>query len=83
MITSIDSFLAWFDGVNRRTIRDVSVLPEAARTWVPPAAPGETGWGVTTVVTHIAMVRLFSVSAYLGNGWSASQWRLPTESVED
>jgi uncharacterized damage-inducible protein DinB len=69
MIRSIDEFLRYFDGVQRRTMRDVAALPEAADGWAPPAGDDEQGWSVNQVIAHIAAARLFFANAYLGQGW--------------
>jgi hypothetical protein len=33
MITDIASFLGYFEGVNKRALRDIGSLPAAAETW--------------------------------------------------
>lgn len=70
MISDIASFLRYFEGVHRRTVRDVSALPKAAETWLPePGNDEEAGWGVPTIVRHIAEARGFFASAFRGDGW--------------
>jgi len=69
MITDIASYLRFFDSVRRRTERDVAALPPAAAAWRPPAAAGETGWGIGQIVAHIGASRLYFASAYRGEGW--------------
>jgi uncharacterized damage-inducible protein DinB len=80
MISDIHEYLRYFDGVNRRAVRDVSALPAEAETWKPQAGEGEEGWGVGEIVGHMAASRLFFVSAYEGAGWVAEQWPNPTMS---
>ena len=69
MITDVESYLRFFDGVRRRTERDVAALPPAAAGWRPPAASGEAGWGIGELVGHIGASRLYFASAYRGEGW--------------
>jgi uncharacterized damage-inducible protein DinB len=69
MITDVESYLRFFDSVRRRTERDVAALPPAAAAWQPPAAGGESGWGIGQLVEHIGATRLYFASAYRGEGW--------------
>ncbi len=69
MFTSIETFLRYFDGVNRRAIRDVTALPEAADGWKPETGEGEKAWSINTLVGHMCGSRLYFASAYSGNGW--------------
>ena len=69
MIASIDAFLRYFDAVHRRAMRDVGALPPAADGWAPAAGEGEQGWGINTLVGHMAGSRLYFASAYRGDGW--------------
>jgi uncharacterized damage-inducible protein DinB len=69
MITDIASFLRFFDGVRRRTERDVAALPPEAATWRPPAVGGEAGWTIGRIVGHLGGSRLYFASAYRGEGW--------------
>jgi uncharacterized damage-inducible protein DinB len=69
MITDIASYLRLYDSVRRRTERDVAALPPAAAAWRPPAAAGETAWGIGQIVAHIGASRLYFASAYRGEGW--------------
>ena len=82
MITSIDAFLRYFDGVNRRAIRDVGKLPVEAEAWQPPSGAGEGAWNIGEIVKHMAMSRLFFASAYRGEGWQATPWPQPTGTRE-
>ena len=76
MITDVGAFLQWFDGVNRRTIRDVSLLPAEAETWTPPKTSDdeESGWGIPRLVEHIVEARGYFASAFEGRGWVWDQW---------
>lgn len=76
MISDIEAFLDWFEGVHRRTVRDVSLLPEAAETWLPGSneAEGDASWGVPQLVRHMAEGRSFFVGGFLGNGWVWDTW---------
>jgi uncharacterized damage-inducible protein DinB len=69
MITSIQSFLRYFDGVNRRAIRDISALPPQAQGWTPATGEGEKAWSINKLIGHMAGARLYFASAYRGDGW--------------
>jgi uncharacterized damage-inducible protein DinB len=69
MITDMPSYLRYFDGVRRRTDRDVAALPPPAAAWTPPAREGEAGWTIGQIVGHIGVSRLYFASAYRGEGW--------------
>ena len=69
MLTDIASFLAFFDSVHRRTVRDVAALPPAAAAWQPPRGEGEAAWGFGQLVSHIGGARLYFASAYRDEGW--------------
>ncbi|MBI5288523.1 MAG: DinB family protein [Chloroflexi bacterium] len=69
MITSIDSFLRYFDAVHRRAMRDVGALPPAADGWAPARGEGEHAWSIKTLVGHMAGSRLYFANAYRGEGW--------------
>ena len=74
MISDIGSFLDWFAGVHRRTVRDVSILPAEAETWSPAAGSNEEAWGVPKLVQHIAEARGFFGGAFVGGGWVWDAW---------
>jgi uncharacterized damage-inducible protein DinB len=69
MISDIASYLRFFDGVHRRTERDVAALPPQAASWRPPTRAGEAGWTIGQIVGHIGGARLYFASAYRGEGW--------------
>jgi uncharacterized damage-inducible protein DinB len=72
MITDLASYLRYFDGVRRRTERDVAALPSSAAAWQPPARAGEAGeagWSIGQIVDHIGAARLYFARAYRGEGW--------------
>src|SRR4051794_14392524 len=69
MIQSMEAFLAYFDGVQRRALRDVGLLPAEADGWGPAAGAGEQGWSINTLVGHMAGSRLYFASAYRDEGW--------------
>jgi uncharacterized damage-inducible protein DinB len=71
VITDIDAFLRYFDGINRRAVRDVGLLPAAAEQWKPPAGAGEGAWTIAEIVGHMALSRGFFARAYRGGGWVA------------
>jgi uncharacterized damage-inducible protein DinB len=72
MITDIASYLRFFEGVRRRTERDVAALPPEAAAWRPPVIRGEPGWSIGEIVGHIGSARLYAASAYRGEGWLLS-----------
>lgn len=74
MISDAEGFLRYFDAVHRRTVRDVSALPEEAESWTPPAGEEEAAWGAEQIVRHLAEARGFFASAYLGKGWRWEPW---------
>src|SRR5688500_5251592 len=69
MITSISSFLRYFDAVNRRAMRDIGALPPEADGWTPTTGEGENAWSINTLVGHMCGSRLYFASAYRGEGW--------------
>ena len=69
MITDMASYLRFFEGVRRRTERDVAALPSAAAAWRPPTTAGEGGWSIGQIVGHIGGTRLYFASAYRNEGW--------------
>jgi uncharacterized damage-inducible protein DinB len=75
MIRDLDAFLDWFEGVHRRTVRDVSILPAEAERWKPGSTDeGEASWGVPDLVRHMAEARSYFAGAFLGNGWIWDTW---------
>ena len=80
MITDIDAFLRYFDGVHRRALRDIGALPPEAERWAPSGGEGENAWSIAEIVRHIAGTRMYFARAYRGEGWIAD-WEVPiTES---
>ena len=71
MLTSIDAYLHYFEGIHERSLRDILALPPAAAGWAPPAGEGEASWSVDQLVAHIATTRRYFVRAYRGEGWSS------------
>lgn len=69
MLTSVDAFLRYFEGVNRRAMRDIGALPLEADGWTPASGEGENAWSINTLVGHMCGSRLYFASAFLGNGW--------------
>lgn len=69
MIQSIQAFLAYFEAVNRRAMRDIGALPPEADGWRPATGEGEAAWSINQLVGHMAMSRLYFASAYRGEGW--------------
>jgi uncharacterized damage-inducible protein DinB len=71
VITDMRAYLRFFDGVQRRTERDVAALPAQAAAWQPPPLAGEPAWTIGQIVGHIGGARLYFASAYRGEGWLA------------
>ena len=69
MIQSIEAFLAYFEAVNRRALRDIGALPPEADGWRPAIGEGEAAWSINELVGHMAAFRLYFASAYRGEGW--------------
>ena len=69
MFTDVDTYLRYYEGLNKRTMRDVAALPEAAVTFTPEQGEGEKGWGIGEIVRHIAGSRLYFARAYRDEGW--------------
>ena len=82
MISDIDAFLKYFDGVNRRAIRDIGALPADAETWRPPTGDGDNAWDIGEIVGHMAASRLYFASAYADGAWTAEPWSEPTRTRE-
>ena len=74
MIYDVAEFLRWFEGVHRRTLRDVRLLPPEAEGWAPPAGDGEAAWGIPRLVQHAAEARPYFGAAFLGRGWLWDAW---------
>ncbi|HWC31746.1 MAG TPA: DinB family protein [Actinomycetota bacterium] len=79
MISDVASFVRYFGGIHRRTVRAVSALPASAERWRPSSGDGEAAWGVPEIVRHIAEARLFFASAYAGDGWVWDSWPEPVD----
>src|SRR5918992_5656340 len=74
VITDVGAYLQWFDGVNRRAIRDVGVLPLEAASWRPSIGEGENAWSIGEIVGHMAASRIYFAHAYRGEGWLTDIW---------
>ncbi|MGE0600366.1 MAG: DinB family protein [Dehalococcoidia bacterium] len=69
MFRNIDAFLKYFEGVNKRAMRDVAALPPEADGWRPAIGEGEKAWSINQLVGHMCGSRLYFASAYSGSGW--------------
>ena len=69
MFKDIETFLRYYDGLQKRTIRDVSALPPAAAEYTPPQGEGEQGWAIGEICRHIGGARLYFAKAYRNEGW--------------
>ena len=69
MLTSIQEFARYLEGVHRRAVRDIGALPPEAEGWRPPAGEGERGWDIGQLVQHIVDTRRMFLSVYRDEGW--------------
>src|SRR3990172_5283831 len=69
MFTDIETFLKYFDGLQRRTVRDIDALPPEAEGYRPAAGEGENAWAIADIVRHMAGSRLYFTRAYREEGW--------------
>jgi uncharacterized damage-inducible protein DinB len=69
MFRDVATFLRYFEGVNRRAVRDVTALPAEAEGWRPATGEGEKAWSINQLVGHMCGSRLYFASAYSGRGW--------------
>ena len=69
MFKGVDGFLRYFEGVNKRAIRDIEALPPDAEGWRPETGQGEKAWSINQLVGHMCGSRLYFASAYSGKGW--------------
>ncbi|MFY9615097.1 MAG: DinB family protein [Candidatus Dormiibacterota bacterium] len=83
MITDVEAFLKFFDGLNRRAVRDIGSLPLEAETWRPPAGEGENAWDIGEIVGHMAASRMYFADAYVQGEWIATPWDTPTRAREE
>jgi uncharacterized damage-inducible protein DinB len=71
MIASIEDFIRYFEGVHRRTLRDIEAIPERHLAFSPPSGEGEVSWPIAKLIGHLTATRGYFVSAFLGEGWLA------------
>jgi uncharacterized damage-inducible protein DinB len=83
MFTDIETFLRYFEGAHRRSVRDISALPTEAEQYQPPAGEGENAWPIGEIVRHMAGSRLYFTRAYRGEGWVFDGPVLPVDSQAD
>jgi uncharacterized damage-inducible protein DinB len=69
VITDVESWIKWFDGVNRRAMRDIGGLDDSVLDWKPELGDGEASWTVRELVGHMATSRLFFAQAFSGGEW--------------
>jgi uncharacterized damage-inducible protein DinB len=81
MFTSTSAFLRYFDGANRRALRDIAALPPEADGWTPATGEGEKAWSINKLIGHMCGSRLYFASAYRGEGWISP--RPPDVSTRD
>jgi uncharacterized damage-inducible protein DinB len=83
MFTDIDTFLRYYEGLHKRTMRDVAALPAEAADYQPPQGEGENGWPIGTIVRHIGGARLYFARAYRDEGWIFDDPVRPVNLQED
>src|SRR6266566_3855570 len=69
MFTDINIYLNYFEGLNKRSVRDIAALPPEADAYRPAAGEGENAWSIGEIVRHMAGSRLYFSRAYRGEGW--------------
>jgi uncharacterized damage-inducible protein DinB len=72
MLTSIQDFTRYYEGVNRRAMRDIGALPPEAEGWRPHVGDGERGWDIGQLVAHIVDTRRMFLGVYNASGWRMS-----------
>ena len=65
MIQSVDSFIGYFEGIRRRTLNYIRVLPPDRLSWSPRA--GEFSCG--ELVQHLAAAERMFVGAAVDGRW--------------
>jgi uncharacterized damage-inducible protein DinB len=69
MFTDIETYLRYYQGLHKRSLRDVGALPPEAAGYHPEAGEGESAWGIGEIVRHMAGARLYFAKAYRDEGW--------------
>lgn len=69
MFKDVDSYLRYYRGLHKRTLRDVGALPPEAESYKPQTGEGENSWSIPEIVRHIAGSRLYFARAYRDEGW--------------
>jgi uncharacterized damage-inducible protein DinB len=69
MLTTIEEFARYFEGINRRALRDIGALPPEAEGWRPTAGEGEQAWEIGQLVAHIVDTRRMFLGIYRDEGW--------------
>jgi hypothetical protein len=54
MIAAIEDFGGYFEGIHRRTLRDIDAIRERGLALSPPGGDGEAGWPVARLIGHTA-----------------------------
>lgn len=69
MFKDIDTYLRYYRGLHKRTLRDVGALPPEAESYKPATGEGENSWPIAEIVRHMAGSRLYFARAYRDEGW--------------
>jgi len=69
MFKDIDSYIRYYSGLHKRTVRDVAALPPEAEAYRPATGEGENAWPIGEIVRHMAGSRLYFARAYRDEGW--------------
>ncbi len=83
MFTDIETYLRYYGGLHKRSLRDVGALPPAAADYRPQAGEGENAWSIGEIVRHMSGARLYFAKAYRGEGWIFDFPLRPCESQAD
>ena len=66
MISSVKDFIKYYEGVRRRTLRDIGVIPPEYIDWAP--RPGEMTLG--DIIRHIGSTARFYVTKIVQDRWA-------------
>ena len=84
MLNDPQAFLRYFDGIHRRTVRDIQALPELQpNRGRRRRARARTRGASRQIVHHICESRMYFARAYRNEGW-LYDWEVPsTASIAD
>ena len=83
MFKDVETYLRYYGGLHKRSLRDVGALPLEAANYRPNAGDGENAWSIGEIVRHMGGARLYFARAYRGEGWVFDFPLRPCESQAD